>query len=105
MMASTCIGPRPCCDASATMPAISRMPVIAKRERKKTFTNSQRIIRCRMLTNTQASVPAGLNSGGPGARGDGPGRQASAQAGRDVIDLLVGQLGEHRQRHARGGDD
>ena len=50
------MGPSPCCVASATRPPISTMPVSAVKERKKTFTNSQRIMRCRMLNNTKASV-------------------------------------------------
>ena len=48
-------GPRPCCDASAMMPAIRRMPVIPTKDIRKTLVSSHRIIRCRMEPNTATS--------------------------------------------------
>src|SRR5262245_33198403 len=57
MAARICAGPRPCCDASAMMPAMSRMPVIPTNDRRKTLVSSHRIIRCRMEPNTSTSVP------------------------------------------------
>src|SRR5579884_2685524 len=57
MISSTWTALRPCCVASATMPAMSRMPVIPSSDRVNTLASSQKIMRCRMVPNTRASVP------------------------------------------------
>src|SRR5215831_13452094 len=93
MMARICAGLRPCCDASATMPAISRMPVIAIRHSTKTFTSSQKIIRFRMQPNTPASLPVApkrtvLSSFLPGA-GPDAGPDALERVGHDRHQLLL----------------
>src|SRR5690242_15273676 len=55
---NTCNGLRPRCEASATIPPMSMMPVMATKDRRKTFVNSQRIMRNRMVPNTPSSVPS-----------------------------------------------
>src|SRR5437867_9477917 len=104
MMATICAGLRPCCDASATMPAISKMPVIAIRHSRKTFTSSQKIIRFRMQPNTPAPfrypafystvLPSLLPAAGPDA-----GPDALQRIGHDRHQLLLETHGADLAAH------
>src|SRR5260370_599416 len=63
MAARTCIRPKPLREASATIPPMSMMPLMPMRESVKTFSNSQKIIRDKILPNTQTSISSSPNSG------------------------------------------
>src|SRR5258708_7245440 len=102
MMARIWAGLRPCCDASATMPAISRMPVIAIRHSTKTFTSSQKIIRFRMQPNTPASFSfPGMVRGLLLFLGAGPdaGPDALQRVGHDRYQFLLEPHGADLAAH------